>query len=69
MTELIKVEGYASLRRDLSSGAIVNTNLEQFEAAQRRQNALIQKDEKMKMLEEKLAKMEQIIFALSEKVT
>lgn len=59
--DLVKVEGYQGLSRDLTTGAIVNTNRQALLAARRRKQEFLEKDQRLKELE---AKVERLTEAL-----
>lgn len=64
--DLLKVEGHNSLRKDAQTGAVVNTDRESLIAARRRRDAILAEREKVKTLEDKVAKLESLIQQLIE---
>lgn len=58
MNHLAKVEGHSELRKDMHSGAVINTDEEALFAARKRKKEILESKEKMEILENKVEWLE-----------
>lgn len=65
--ELHKVEGHASIQKDVNTGAVLNTDREALLAARRRREAILAERNKVKSLEEKIDILERALNELLER--
>lgn len=54
------------MRKDAQTGAVVNTDRESLMAARRRRDAILAEREKVKTLEDKVAKLESLLNKIIE---
>lgn len=65
----IRVEGHSDLERDESSGAIVNTNIEQWKLAKLRKQRFKQQASEINNLKEEVSEIKSMLTQLMEKVS
>jgi hypothetical protein len=68
MSRFTNVKRFQHLVKDKNSGAIINTNRNEYNASRIRLNVLMDKDKKISNLEEKVEKLESLVEKLLEKV-
>ena len=65
----VRVEGHSDLERDESSGAIVNTNIEQWKLAKLRKQRFKQQASEINNLKEEVSEIKSMLTQLMEKVS
>lgn len=65
--EVVKVQGHASLQKNLQTGGIVNNDYDALRAAQKRKKAILSDKEKLIMLEEKVNRLENLFQMILDK--
>lgn len=63
----IKIEGYPGLVRDTNSGAILNINSNEIEAARERKKLRKQKDQEFENLKNEVSEIKELLLKLVEK--
>ena len=63
----IKVEGYPGLVRDVNTGAILNINSNEVEAARERKALRKQKDKEFENLKNEVSEIKELLLKLVEK--
>ena len=63
----IKVEGYPGLVRDVNTGAILNINSNEVEAARERKALRKQKDKEFENLKHEVSEIKELLLKLVEK--
>ena len=63
---LVKVKGFESLRRDTSSGAIVNTNTNEMKQARIRKSSWKKQQNEIKQLRNDLSEMKELLNQMIE---
>lgn len=66
MDHLAKVEGHSELRKDMRSGAVINTDEEALFAARKRKQEILESKAKMENLENKVEWLEKQLIQLLE---
>lgn len=64
----VKVEGHKGYIRDKSSGAILNTNKEEIEAARKRKAERLSKDRELSDLKDEVSDIKKMLTKIVEKL-
>ena len=64
----VKVEGHKGYIRDKSSGAILNTNKEEIEAARKRKAERLDKDRELSDLKDEVSDIKKMLTKIVEKL-
>ncbi len=64
----IKIEGHKGFVRDKRSGAIINTNKEEIEAARRRKAERLNKDKELSDLKDEVSDIKKMLTKIVEKL-
>tara|TARA_B100000965_G_C19587052_1_gene756223 strand:- start:1239 stop:1448 length:210 start_codon:yes stop_codon:yes gene_type:complete len=64
----VKVEGHKGYIRDKSSGAILNTNKEEIEAAKKRKAERLSKDRELSDLKDEVSDIKKMLTKIVEKL-
>lgn len=66
MREYLRITGNENLARDLNTGAIINTNVDEFESYKRKINASLEMKRKLQEQETEIAKIKSDISEIKE---
>jgi len=64
----VKVEGHKNFVRDRRSGAIINTNREEIEAAKKRKAEKLNKDKELNDLKDEVSDIKKMLTKIVEKL-
>ena len=64
----IKIEGHKGFVRDKKSGAIINTNKEEIEAARKRKAERLNKDKELSDLKDEVSDIKKMLTKIVEKL-
>lgn len=63
----MKIEGHENFIRDTHSGAVINTNTEEFLKYKERRKRAKQKEEEFNSLQQKVETLEKLVYELTRK--